>query len=267
MAKQDGNNDKSRLTAEEELELFRKYKDEGDLEARDKLVESSQGWVAFIAKKFKASGLELEDLIQDGNIGLIKAIENFDYTKGYRLNTFSGQYIWGEISKHVRGNNANFIKFTDGDYQNMKKIYEFLSDYINKNGEEPSSEEIDEAVGLKPEEVAGYLEADRAPSSLDYQTDDDTTLADLIPDDSIPIERLYEDKDKRDRLLKAMDKCLKDKERFVITKLFDMDGSGELNKSQIAEQLGVSRAYVGELEALAVRKLNRYMSNHDELSD
>ena len=263
MAKQNGGNNHIRLTAEEELELFKKYKEEGDTEALNKLVEGSQGWVVFIARQFIASGMELEDLIQDGNIGLIKAINNFDYTKGNRLSTFSGMYIWGEINKHVKISNVNSIKITGGDYEKMKKIYDFSSDYLDKNGEEPSYKEIAEAVGLKPEEVIGYLDANRKPSSLDYQTDDDTSLVDLLPDDSASLEKMAEYNDKITRLHEAMDKCLKDKEKKVINMLFGLDGSPKLNKSQIANELGCTRAYVGELEKTAIRKLNRYLSYHN----
>ena len=244
-----------KFTAEEELELIKKYKDEGDRDALEKLVEASQGGVVKIAEQYKFSGLEMDDLISEGNIGLIKAIENFDYTKGYRLSTFSHWYIWGEINKCVRANNAGSIKISEGDYDNIEKISKFSSDYLNKHGEEPSYEEIAEAVHLKPEEVAGYLEATRDPSSLDFQTTDDTSLVDLIPDYRIPIEEYFEDKDKYDRLLKVMDKCLDDREKFVITKVFDLDGSGGMNKSQIAKELGVSKQFVGEVEAKAVHKI------------
>jgi RNA polymerase primary sigma factor len=257
-----------KLTAEEELELIKKYKDEGDRDALEKLVEGSQESVECIAGQFiKLSGLEMEDLISEGNIGLIKAIEKFDYTKGYRLSTFSEKYIWGEIVKYLKANNANSIKITDSDNENIEKISKFLSDYQNKHGEEPSYEEIAKAVHLKPEEVAGYLEATRDPSSLDFQTTDNTSLGDLIPDYRIPIEEYFEDKDKYDRLLKVIDECLDEREKFVITKAFDLDGSGRMKKSQIAEELGVSKQFVGEVEAKAVRKINRYIFFKNETFD
>ena len=235
---------KGRLAWDKERtrELFRKFKEEGDLEAREQLILSHLNLVRFLAGKFKNRGLPLDDLIQVGNLGLIKAIDRFEPARGLEFTTFATPTILGEIKRYFRDK---------GWAVRVPRRLQELSAKVNQATEEltrslqrsPRMEEIAEELGVSVEEVieaiesssayssvpleAGGSEEDDAPSIIDHYVSEDSTLA--LSDDRMLIEHALE--------------SLEEREQEVIRLRFN-EG---LTQVEIAERMGISQVQVSRL--------------------
>src|SRR5215208_1067643 len=176
------------LTAEEEVELAQRI-EKGDLEAKDRMVNSNLRLVISVARKYQGQGLPLGDLIQEGMLGLIRAVEKFDWRKGFKFSTYGTLWIRQAIGRGL-ANSSRTVRLPVHITARARKIAEAESKLAVQLERTPSEEEIAEFVDLPLDEVADIRRADKGPASLDQGVgeDGDTALGDLIPNDGPAVE-------------------------------------------------------------------------------
>ncbi len=251
------------LTPEQECELG-KRKDEGDEEAAHELAEHNLKLVVSVAKYYKGQGLSFGDLIQEGNLGLLKAIEKFDYKKGYRFSTYATGWIKQSITRSL-GNNSRNIRIPIHSYDIIKKMRKVISNYEKLYGEEPTEEEIAFETNIPIErvrELSMYLN-DTIPLDAPVRGDDgeeDTTLGDFVADKrtgrDLNIDDLYESDFKNfivntERLSDRERKVLMLRNGFFNNTCYTLEEIGQM------DEFGVTRERVRQIEAKALRKLRR----------
>ena len=235
-------------------ELFRRYKEEGDAEARDQLIESHLNLVRFLASKFKNRGEPMEDLIQVGSLGLIKAIDRFDPSRGLEFTTFATPTIMGEIKRHFRDKGWS-VRVPRRLQELSAKVGQATDDLTKQLQRSPTTEELADYLGTTVDEVleamesssayspvpleAGGTEEDDAPSVIDHYTSEDADLG--AADDRMAIEQALEEVSPR--------------EREIIRMRFD-EG---LTQAEIAEKLGVSQVQVSRLLRRTLQKMREAM--------
>ena len=256
------------LTKEQEEIAFA----EGD---KDLLIKSNLRLVVSIAKHYKNQGLSFQDLIQEGTIGLIKAIEKFDTTTGYKLSTYATWWIKQSISRALT-NQARTVRIPAHLIEKLSKINKAKRELEQEFDREPSAAEIAAVVGMTEEKVAELLKVTQPTTSLETPVgEEDTQLGDLIADeDNISVEDQAEY-----TILKAqvstMLTTLTDREREVVVKRFGLDGNAPKTLEGIGDELGVTRERIRQIESKALRKLRHparsghlknYVCEYEELS-
>ncbi|HHY79155.1 MAG TPA: sigma-70 family RNA polymerase sigma factor [Thermoanaerobacter sp.] len=239
---------------DDELELFKRLKN-GDKSARNKIVEKNIGLAVNTALKYsRAYGIELEDLVQEGIIGLIEAAEKFDYTKGFKFSTFAVYYIKQKIH-HYFQKYANQVSFSRTGYEKIKKIHS-----LEQYSENFSVEEIAEITGLKEEDVIAVLPLQNPLLSLNQSfAEDNTELSEAISDERSEEEiiKRYEMQELK-KILKQALETLNESERKVLKLRFGLTEDGvALNQRQISKILGVTKQRVWRIEKKALEKLQK----------
>lgn len=246
---------KKLLTAAEEKTLSRRVF-EGDYLAKERLVESNMRLVVSIAKNYLASGIPLEDLIQEGAIGLMTATERFDPSLGYRFSTYATQWIRQSIGRAI-DNKSKAIRLPAHISESLRKIDKCRTELRRTLGDEPTIEQLCEKTGISLKKMNSLLQTTLEPVSLDMTVGDDenTALGNLVLDRTAP--------NPQDELIaiemraeiQAILNTLDEREQIVMRKRFGFDEDDKSVLQQIGDELNISRERVRQIEAMALRKL------------
>lgn len=221
------------LTREQEVELAKRI-EQGDRRARDKMIESNLRLAISIAKKYARYGSTLEDLIQESNIGLMKAVEKFDWRKGFKFSTYASWWIKQAVTRSLTSN-STLLKVPSHTLANARKIWQLKQDYLEEFGVEPTLEEICGALDLTEKHVRLAMASIRSKNiaSIDQQVGEDgsRTLGDIIPDNNAnSIENILDNKAIRQRIIKALSSLSK-REELVLRLRFGLDDVLEDDKN------------------------------------
>lgn len=245
------------LSVEQERELFYKYVDTRDVEAKNAIINHNLRLVVSVAKKYTGIGLPFLDIIQEGNLGLIKAVDMFDVEKGYKFSTYATWWIRQAITRAI-ADKSRSIRLPVHVGEKIYHIKRFTKEYFDTYERLPSDEEICEECKVTMELLQSVkrLQADTVSLDTTIGEEDDTTLGEFIPDDAIGVEEEVMNGELRDELLKAMDAVLSEKEKSVLIMRYGLDGSGIFRTLEYCgEQFGVTRERIRQIEAKGLRKL------------
>lgn len=252
------------LTVKEEVQLARKIK-RGDQEARSRMVRCNLRLVVKIARDYSNYGLPLLDLISEGNIGLMKAVERFDPKKGGKLSTYAAWWIKQSI-KRALANQSKTIRLPVHLVDKIAKMRRVSMQMTEELGREPSDDELAEEVGLSPSKVTALKSAAIRPTSLDQPIgdDDSTQFGDLVGDTEAqdPFEMLR-DKDLRDEVGDLLD-VLDDRERRIINCRFGLDGKKAKTLEEVGVKFGVTRERIRQLQNIALNKLRKALNKKEK---
>ncbi len=254
------------LSAEEEIELAQRM-EQGDQEARKRLAEANLRLVVSIAKRYVGRGMLFLDLIQEGNLGLIKAVEKFDYRKGYKFSTYATWWIRQAITRAI-ADQARTIRIPVHMVETINKLIRVSRQLLQKLGREPSPEEIAEEMGMPPERVREILKISQEPVSMETPIgeEEDSHLGDFIEDDNVPAPAeaaafvLL-----KEQLVEVLG-TLTDREQKVLRLRFGLDDGRARTLEEVGKEFNVTRERIRQIEAKALRKL-RHPSRSRKLKD
>ena len=242
------------LTAEEEIELAQRI-ERGDLAAKERMINSNLRLVISVARKYQGQGLPLGDLIQEGMLGLIRAVEKFDWRKGFKFSTYGTLWIRQAIGRGL-ANSARTVRLPVHITARARKIADAERKLAVELERTPTEAEIADAVGLPLDEVADIRRADKGPASLDQGVGEDgeTPLGDLIPHDGPAVEDEVAS-DFADEVLREAVDGLPQPEREVVTLRFGLNQTEPVALRETGRRLGLSSERVRQLESQALRRL------------
>lgn len=248
------------LTKEEEQELFKRIREENDDQARQLLILSNLRLVISTAKKLLGNGLPLIDLISEGNIGLIKAINKFDYDKGHRFSTYAVWWIKQSIKKAII-NTGRDIRIPSYKYEQLTKVNKVITEYTNRHGEAPSIEYIAKEVELKETKVVLLLNEFQDVISLNETIGDNIYLEDVIGEEASVEEEMI----KEDQLIEMrefLEKILSDRERNILELRYGLYDNKIHTLKEIGEILNITRERVRQIEKKAIIKLKNHFKEY-----
>jgi len=242
------------LTAAEEIELSKRI-EKGDLAAKERMINSNLRLVVSVARKFQGHGLPLGDLIQEGTLGLIRAVEKFDWRKGFKFSTYGTLWIRQAIGRGL-ANSSRTVRLPVHISSQARKIRDRERDLGAELGREPTDQELADSLEMLPEDIHDIRAADTTPASLDKAVGDDgdTALGALIADDSAgPAEEVEQDMGEQTVLRIVRD--LPSPERDVLTLRYGLGGGEEVALRETGRRLGLSADNVQKIEDRALRRL------------
>lgn len=254
------------LSAEEEIELATRMA-QGDKYARKRLSEANLRLVVSIAKRYVGRGMQFLDLIQEGNLGLIKAVEKFDYTKGYKFSTYATWWIRQAITRSI-ADQARTIRIPVHMVETITKVKKVSSQLLHENGHEPTPQEIADRLGITVDRVREILRISQDPVSLETPIgeEEDSHLGDFIPDEDAPAPAEAASRTLLKEQLSEILGTLTPREEKVLRLRFGLEDGRPRTLEEVGKEFDVTRERIRQIEAKALRKL-RHPSRSKKLKD
>ena len=254
------------LSNDEEQELSERMA-KGDIEARKRLSEANLRLVVSIAKRYVGRGMQFLDLIQEGNLGLIKAVEKFDHTKGFKFSTYATWWIRQAITRAI-ADQARTIRIPVHMVETINKVKKVSSQLLHENGHEPSAEEIAERLDMPVDKVREIMRVAQEPVSLETPIgeEEDSHLGDFIPDDEAPVPAEAASQTLLKEQLADVLKTLTPREEEVLRLRFGLKDGRPRTLEEVGKVFNVTRERIRQIEAKALRKL-RHPSRSKKLRD